>query len=55
MDDKQYAQYCQQLLEEFSATTLPQDFKPFSAAEVGRARQRVLIDPLKRRADIVAD
>jgi hypothetical protein len=55
LDDGKLAEVLNFMLEEFSAATLPRDFKPFGAAEVGRARQRVLIDPLKRRAAIVAD
>jgi hypothetical protein len=55
LDDEKLAEVLNFMLEAFSTTTLPQDFIPFSAAEVGRARQRVLIDPLKSRAEILAD
>ena len=55
LDDEKLAEVLNFMLEEFSPTTVPEDFKPFSAAELGRARQRVLINPLKRRADIVVD
>ena len=43
------------MLEEFSSATLPADFEPFSGDEVGRARRQALINPLRSRADIVAD
>ena len=43
------------MLEEFSPATLPADFQPFSGDEVGQARKQVLINPLRSRADILAD
>ena len=50
--DKQLADITNWILQEFSSATLPADFKPFSAKEVRDARAEILLDPLKRRAEI---
>ena len=55
LGDAKLAEVLNFMLEAFSPTTTPADFEPFSAREVGRARERVLIDPLKRREEIVGD
>lgn len=55
LGDAKLAEVMNFMLGEFSPTTTPADFEPFSAEEVGRARTHVLIDPLKRREEIVGD
>ena len=55
LGDAKLAEVLNFMLGEFSSGTTPADFRPFSAEEVGRARQQVLIDPLKRRAEILGD
>ena len=55
LGDAKLAEVLNFMLDEFSSGTTPADFRPFSAEEVGRARQQVLIDPLKRRAEILGD
>ncbi len=55
LGDAKLAEVLNFMLEEFSAGTIPAGFEPFTAEEVGRARTQVLIDPLRSRADIVAD
>ncbi|MEM7019417.1 MAG: hypothetical protein AAF512_19025 [Pseudomonadota bacterium] len=40
------------ILREFNAETLPKDFQPMSAEEVGRSRQNILADPLKHRQQL---
>ncbi|MDG2249390.1 MAG: hypothetical protein P8N11_00980 [Gammaproteobacteria bacterium] len=39
------------ILEEFSANTLPEDFKKLSVEEVTEARSQILADPNKYRAN----
>ncbi len=55
LGDEKLAEVLNFMLEAFSAATTPADFEPFTSEEVGRARQQVLIDPLKSRAEIVGD
>jgi len=43
------------MLQTFSKNSLPVDFQPFRAEEVGRLRRQVLKDPLRSRREIVAD
>lgn len=43
------------LLLEFNRWTLPRDFRPLTAAEIGRSRRRVLADPLKLRGELWPD
>jgi mono/diheme cytochrome c family protein len=50
--DQQLADVLNWVLTEFNANTLPQDFKPFTAKEVGDARNNVLPDPVRHRAEI---
>lgn len=49
IDDRRLAAVLNWLLLELNGDMLPVDFRPLGAAEVGRARQRVLADPLKLR------
>jgi hypothetical protein len=55
MDDEQLAAVLNWILTEFNADDLPDEFRPYSAVEVGEARQKVLADPLKARAALIAD
>ena len=41
------------ILREFNAASLPKDFEPLTEAEVEVARQVTLLDPRKRRAEIL--
>jgi len=40
------------LLSEFNQATMPRDFRPLTAEEIGRSRARVLADPLKLRNEL---
>ncbi len=52
LDDAALARVLTWMLETFCALTLPKYFKPFTAAEVARSRATILMDPLRRRAEI---
>ena len=52
LDDAALARVLTWMLRSFSADTLPKNFKPFTALEVGRGRATILKDPLRRRAEI---
>jgi hypothetical protein len=41
------------VLAEFNADTTPENFAPYTSEEVGEARQKVLVDPLKFRASLL--
>jgi hypothetical protein len=43
------------MLTEFSSDTLPKNFKPLTVKEVKRARNQLLADPLKYRAELFPD
>lgn len=53
LDDERLADVLNYMLQTFSSGSLAADFRPFSAREVGRFRGQVLVDPLRRRAEIV--
>ncbi|HEY5646561.1 MAG TPA: cytochrome c [Pseudomonadales bacterium] len=53
IDDGQLAQVLNYMLETFSAESLPAGYPRFVPEEVGRLREAVLKDPLKRRAEIL--
>jgi len=55
LGDDRLAGVLNYMLQAFSADTIPGDFDAFTAQEVARYRQRVLIDPLRRRTEIVGD
>lgn len=55
LDDERLAGVLNYMLAAFSPESTPRDFPPFAAEEVGRLRHRVLLDPLRRRAEIVGD
>lgn len=54
LDDERLAGVLNFMLETFSKDSLPLDFEPFRAEEVGRLRRLVLKDPLRSRQEIVA-
>ncbi len=51
--DDDLARLLNWMLWEFSAQTLPTDFRPLDPEEVGAARVHVLTDPLRTRAALV--
>ena len=53
MNDEQLAAVLNWVLAEFNAETLPDNFPPYTAEEVGEARVKLLIDPLKYRASLL--
>ena len=55
LSDAKLAEVLNFMLEEFSASSTAGDFVAFYIEEVGRARERVLIDPLRRRAELTGD
>ncbi|MCH7982046.1 MAG: cytochrome c [Proteobacteria bacterium] len=52
LDDAGLAAVINWVLTEFSSATLADDFVPLTAEEVKGARQDVLLDPLKFRAEL---
>ena len=52
LDDQELAEVINWILVNFNQETLPDNFTPLKAKEVGRARKHVLADPLKYRAEI---
>lgn len=55
MNDQDLAAMLNWVMTEFNSDTLPDNFKPYSAEEVGEARKKVLQDPLRTRAKILSD
>lgn len=55
MDDAQLAAVLNWVVTEFNAATVPEDFVPYSAEYISTVRKKVLDDPLRRRAQILAD
>ena len=53
LSDARLAAVLNWVLTEFNADTLPADFEAYSAEEVGEARDKVLVDPLKTREEIL--
>ena len=53
MSDRQVAAVLNWVAANFNADSLPAHFKPFTAEEVGKARKKVLPDPLKAREQIL--
>lgn len=53
MTDEELAAVLNWVLAEFNADTVPGDFQPYTAKEVGAARAKLLIDPLKYRASLM--
>ncbi len=55
LEDGKLAEVLNFMLETFSPTTTPNDFRPFTGEEVALARRQVLIDPLRTRAELIGD
>jgi mono/diheme cytochrome c family protein len=53
MSDEQLAAVLNWVAVNFNGDTLPEDFEPYTAREVGIARTKVLTDPLKTRQEIL--
>jgi hypothetical protein len=54
LNDVELAKVLNYMMHEFSPRTLPAEFEPFSADEVGRFRAEALIDPLLRREQLLS-
>jgi len=52
LSDGELAAVINWILVEFNGAALGEDFVPFAASEVSKARRRVLLDPLKYRAEL---
>ena len=55
LTDEQLAQVMNWVLATFNADTLATDFKPLTGSEVGKARRRVLADPVRFRKTLWPD
>jgi mono/diheme cytochrome c family protein len=55
LSDEQLAQVMNWVLTNFNAETLNRNFQPLSGREVGKSRQRILADPIKRRQTLWPD
>ena len=55
ISDAELAAVFNWLLVEFNRSSLPADFRPLTAEEVGRSRKQVLADPLKLREQLWPD
>jgi mono/diheme cytochrome c family protein len=53
LSNEQAAEVMNWILKSFSKDRLPIDFKPYTAAEIGRARTTHLLDIKKARADLM--
>ncbi len=53
MNNDEVAAVLNWVLSEFNADTTPENFAPYTSEEVGEARQKVLVDPLKYRASLL--
>ncbi len=53
MNDKELAAVLNWVLSEFNAESLPDNFQPYTADEIGKSRQKVLIDPLRYRDSLL--
>jgi len=54
LSDARLAAVLNWVMTSFNAGSLPEGYKPFTPEEVGAARGKVLEDPLRYRADILA-
>lgn len=54
MNDERLAAVLNWVLTEFNKDTVAADFRRFTAEEVGKVRNKVLVDPLKAREEILA-
>jgi hypothetical protein len=49
LDDRELAEVLNYILTEFNTDTLPENFQPYTPAEVSSARREILADPQKYR------
>jgi len=55
MNNDELAAVLNWVLAEFNADTTPENFAPYTSEEVGEARAKVLVDPLKYRASLLGE
>lgn len=55
LSDARLAAVLNWVFTKFNADTLPADFEPYTAEEVGAARVKVLVDPLRVREEILSN
>ncbi len=55
LSDARLAAVLNWVLTEFNTDSLPADFAPYTAEEVGEARVKVLVDPLRTREEILSN
>lgn len=55
MNNDELAAVLNWVLAEFNADTTPENFAPYTSEEVGAARAKVLVDPLKYRATLLGE
>ena len=55
LDDEKLAAVLNWVMAEFNSAALPDNYKPFTAREVGKSRVNVLENPLEARAKILGD
>ncbi|MDP6994158.1 MAG: hypothetical protein QGF87_07360 [Woeseiaceae bacterium] len=55
LSDTRLAALLNWVFTQFNADTLPADFEPYTAEEVGTARVKVLVDPLRAREAILSN
>ncbi len=55
ISDEKLTEVLNWMLTEFSSDTLPKNFKPLTVKEVKRARNQLLADPLRYRAELFPD
>lgn len=53
MNNDELAAVMNWVLAELNADTTPENFAPYTGKEVGEARQKVLVDPLRYRASLL--
>lgn len=53
MNNDELAAVLNWVLSEFNADTTPENFAPYTSEEVGEARQKVLVDPIRYRASLL--
>lgn len=55
IDDEQLAELMNWIIAEFAGVSLPDNFQPYTAAEVGKLRHRPLNDVITVRAELVKE
>ena len=54
MNDRQLAAVLNWVVTEFNSRTAPHDFEPYTAEYIASVRDKVLADPLRHRAELLA-